>query len=540
VPGNARTIEAARDAAHAYRWAEADRLFRALDPADLDGPALDDLADTCWWSCRLDDSIAARQRAYARYHGAGRSAEAAMAAWRLFDAHLMAGRARVAAGWLRCARSRLDGVPECAVHGYLAFADAETAFHRSDLAAVWESAGRMVVIGDRYGDPDLAAMGTVVKGRTRIAEGLLDEGLGLLDEAMCAVLAEETSPLFTGWIHCLVVADCFALGDLDRAEEWTEAAMTWCESLEPEAPYRGMCRIKRVELSALRGALDEAERECRRACEELLAYQPASAAEGYTVLGEILRRRGAATDAERAFDRARDLGGDDQPGLALVRLALGDADTAVDMLTGRGPVAALDPVGRARHLAAFAEIAHARGDLPGLKYATAGLAETARGDLEGAAADMSTARLRLMEGRPEQALDAALRARRTLEGIGLPFEAAQARMLAGSARADAGDLPGARRDWGRARAEFARVGARTDADRAAGLLGPSTPLPYGLTARECEVLRLVATGGTNRSIAVSLGISEHTVARHLNNVFAKLGVSSRAAATAVAFQAHLV
>ncbi|MFE3457362.1 LuxR C-terminal-related transcriptional regulator [Nocardiopsis aegyptia] len=535
-----RTLTAARDAAHAYRWAEADRLFRALDPRDLDGPALDDLADTCWWSCRLDDSIAARQHAYARHHGAGRSAEAAMAAWRLFDAHLMAGRERVAAGWLRCARSRLDGVPECAVHGYLAFADAESAFHRSDLAAVWESAGRMVALGHRHGDPDLAAMGTVVRGRSRIAEGLLDEGLGLFDEAMCAVLAEETTPLFTGWIHCLVVAECFALGDLDRAEEWTGAAMAWCASLEPDAPYRGMCRIKRVELSALRGELDEAERECRRACDELLAYQPSSAAEGYTVLGEILRRRGAAADAERAFARARDLGGDGQPGLALVRLTLGDADTAADMLAGRSPVSALDPAGRVRHLDALAEVAHARGDLPGLKYAAAGLAEAARSDLEGAAADASTARLRLMEGRPEQALASARRACRTLAALGLPWEAARARMLVGSARAETGDVPGARVDWARARAEFAEVGARADAERAAGFLGPSTPLPHGLTAREAEVLRLVATGGTNRSIADALHISEHTVARHLNNIFAKLGVSSRAAATAVAFQSHLV
>lgn len=534
MTANGTRTEAARAAARSHRWAEADRLFRALDPADLDGPALDDLADTAWWCCRLDDSITARQRAYARHHAAGSAARAAMAAWRLFDAHLMAGRERVAAGWLRCARSRLNGAPECAVHGYLAFADAEAAFHRSDLAAAWEAAELMVRVGERHGDPDLTAMGTVVEGRTRIAEGLLHEGLGLFDEAMCAVLAEETTPLFTGWIHCLVVADCFAVGDLQRAEEWTDAAMTWCEGLEPEAPYRGMCRIKRVELSALRGDLDTAERECRRACDELLSYQPPSAAEGYALLGEILRRRGAAADAERAFTRARELGGEEQPGLALVRLAQGDADAAADMLAGRGPASALAPGARARHLAALAEIAHARGDLPGVKYATAGLAEIARSDLDGAAADISTARLRLMEGRPEQALTAALRARRDLTRIGLPFEAAQALMLAGSARSDAGDAPGAREDRARARAEFAALGA------AGATTGRSAALPYGLTGREIQVLRLVATGGTNRSIAEELHISEHTVSRHLGNIFAKLGVASRAAATAAAFQAHLV
>ncbi|MBB5490576.1 LuxR family transcriptional regulator [Nocardiopsis metallicus] len=537
---NEPRVEAARAAALACRWAEAERCFRDLDPAELDGPALDDLADTHWWRCRLEESIAARQRAYAAHHAAGAAPEAAMAAWRLFDAHLMSARERVAAGWLRCARRRLEGVPECAVHGYLAFADSEGAFQRSDLAAAWEAAGRMGHLGERHGDSDLAAMGTVVRGRVRVAEGLVEEGLGLLDEAMCAVLAEETTPLFTGWIHCLVVSDCFAVGDLERAQEWTEAAMTWCESLDPEAPYHGMCRIKRVELSALRGDLDGAERECRRACDELLAYQPASAAEGYTVLGEILRRRGAAADADRSFARARDLGGDGQPGLALVRLALGDPDVAADMLEGRGSVSGMDPASRARHLTAVAEVAHARGDLPALKSAAAGLAEYARSTLEGAAADLTTARLRLMEGRPATALVSARRAHGALTGIGLPFEAAQARMLAGTARAEEGDLDGARQDWAQAREQFALVGARADAEHVSGLLGPATRLPHGLTPREAQVLRLVATGRSNRCIAAGLHISEHTVARHMNNIFTKLGVSSRAAATAIAFRSRLV
>ncbi|WP_159940052.1 MULTISPECIES: LuxR C-terminal-related transcriptional regulator [unclassified Nocardiopsis] len=533
--GDQESLDAARTAVRDRRWSDADRYFARLDPAGLDGAALNDLADTHWWLCRLDDSITVRQWAYAALHAARDAPGAALTAWRLFDAHLMGGRQAVASGWLRCARRRLEGVAECAVHGYLAFADAELAYARSDLAAATEAARRMEELGGRHGDPDLCAMGTVVRGRVRVAEGLVEEGLCLFDEAMCAVLAGETSPLFTGWIHCLVVADCFAAADLARAEEWTSAALTWCRTLEPEAPYHGMCRIKRVELAVLRGDLAGAEGECRRACAELLSYQPASAAEGYGLLGEILRRRGDAAEAERAFARAGELGGDPQPGLALVRLAAGDADTAADMLAG--PVDGMDPAGRARRLAAAAEVAHARGDLAGLKAVAALLAERTRTVPEEAAADLSAARLRMVEGRPRAALAAARRAHGAFRRAGLPFEAAQARALVGTALAEGGDPAGARAEWARARADFAAVGARGQIPDASGTAARP---PHGLTARETQVLRLVAAGRTNRSIAAELHISEHTVARHMNNIFAKLRVSSRAAATAVAVQSRLV
>jgi DNA-binding CsgD family transcriptional regulator len=98
----------------------------------------------------------------------------------------------------------------------------------------------------------------------------------------------------------------------------------------------------------------------------------------------------------------------------------------------------------------------------------------------------------------------------------------------------AGDQAGARLELQIAERTFQRLGA----GGAAG--AGQASLPAGLTAREAEVLRLVATGRSNRDSAAELVLSEHTVARHLNNIFAKLGVSSRTAATAFAFERDLV
>lgn len=352
----------------------------------------------------------------------------------------------------------------------------------------------------------------------------------------------ELDDLVTGWVYCIGVAVCFDLADLPRATEWNAAALNWCESLPEGTPYHGLCRVHRAELLGLAGAWTDADREADRACEELLAYHPSFAAEGYYVAGEVRRRQGDLAGAEEAFRLAHAHGREPQPGLALVRRAQGRLDDAAAALRSCLEGGGWNLLTRARLLAAQAEVAAARDDL-----------DTARGaahELDQLAPASAPALLQAMAAETRGAValadgDAAglehlRRARTQWLGLGLPYEAARIRMRIAEDRLAAGDLDTAHLELHAARSVFEQLGSEDDVRRIDRLLGPERELPAGLTPREVEVLRLVAGGGSNRDIAAELVISEHTVARHLNNIFSKLGVSSRAAATAFAYEHALV
>jgi DNA-binding NarL/FixJ family response regulator len=131
----------------------------------------------------------------------------------------------------------------------------------------------------------------------------------------------------------------------------------------------------------------------------------------------------------------------------------------------------------------------------------------------------------------------ALRAAcRGWQDLAMPYDAARARVQVARACRALGDHDAAGMELDAARAVFEALDAAPDLARVTRLTAPGTARPQVLTARECEVLRLAAAGKTNRQMAADLVISEHTVARHLQNIFTKLGVSSRAAATAYAYR----
>jgi DNA-binding CsgD family transcriptional regulator len=531
-------VDRARDAVRRESWAEAYERLRALDPAALEPRDLEALANAAWWLSRSDESIANRQRAYAGYMAAGEDPRAAWCAGRLCLEHFFRGEAALAAGWLSRAQRLLRGQPERVEHGYLAAVESTLARTHGENEEAVAHAERATEVGLRFGDPDLVAMGIHQHGLGLIDAGRVAEGMALLDEAMTSVVAGELGTFYTGVVYCNVIAACLEVSDVGRLGEWNDAARQWCESLPPDAPFPAICRVNRAEAASLRGAWPEAEAEASRASQEL-GFNPRVAGRAFYETGEVRRRVGNLAGAEQAFARAHELGFRPQPGLALLRLAHGKPDAAMQALR----VALADePAGRprrARLLAALVEVALAAGDLD-----AAGQASRERDEIAGrlgtpaldAAAATAGGALRLAEGDLPGALERLRAACATWQELRLPYETARARMLYGSALRRAGSEEDALLELRAALAAFERLGAAGDAATAAALLGGREELPRGLTAREVEVLRLVAAGKTNREVAAALAISEHTVARHLQNIFAKLDVPSRSAATAFAFE----
>ncbi|MFB7606416.1 LuxR C-terminal-related transcriptional regulator [Streptomyces gardneri] len=579
----ADAVERARDAAERESWAEAYALLHAHDLHPSRALTADDLsvlADAAWWSGHIDESVTARLRAHAAFLAAGDHRGAGLAAWWLHYEYRSLGRPAAAAGWLHRSRHHLEDQPPCPEQCFLAWTDAEEAEQHGDRAAALAAARRMTRLALRSASPDLVALSRQAESAVLLANGRRTEALALLDDAMCAVTAGELSGVFTGWLYCLALTQCMEAADFGRAVEWTNAAMEWCAppwtgrppEAVPEAtsetgpesgpaslttpaaravasgenPFRGVCRAHRVEVLDLLGTWALAEEEARQACREVPVDCLESAAAAFYAAGDVQRRQGRLDEAAVSYAHAHELGRIPQPGLALLRLAQGRADAAVagvDLALACQSDPRHDLLGRARLLAARTEVALAVRDVPGASKAAREL-DALAGDvpLLRATADTALGAVALAEARSGPALRLLRQALAGWLELRVPYEAAQVRMLLAAADRTVGDEEAARLELAAARTVFERLGAVPDARRAAALLsgGKRRRLPGGLTAREAEVLRLVAGGGTNKDIAQALVISEHTVSRHLNNIFAKLGVGSRAAATGYAYAHDLV
>ena len=441
-------------------------------------------------------------------------------------------------GWLSRARRLLDEAGgDCVERGYLLLPDGLSAIDAGEperASAAFALAG---ACGERFGDRDLVALARHGQGRALIRCGRAAEGVRLLDEAMVAVTTGEVSPIVAGEVYCSVISGCQEIFDWRRAAEWTGALARWCSAQPDLVAYRGQCLLRRSEVLQLQGewtaALDEARRACRRLSEP--ETQPGLAAAWYQV-GELYRLRGESSEADAAYREAARLGRRPLPGLALLRLAQGDAAAAVSALTV-ALEAAEAPRARARLLPAMVEAALAAREVAAARRAAEELiaiaAELRAPYLRGAAAHAKGAVL-LAEDRPREALDPLRQAERCWQQTDAAYDAARTRLLLAEACRALGDAGGADFELEAARACFVRLGAAPELARVAARAA------HGLSGREVEVLRLVAGGRTNRAIAAALGISEKTVARHLSNIFVKLGVSSRTAATAWAYEHTLV
>lgn len=533
-------------------WQRVHDELSTHERADLSAEQLDALADAFFWLDRPDESIEARRDAYRAHVAAGAVGQAALVAWRLFYDHFLVGELAVANGWLERCRRHVDAeTSSSASSGWLAVAETDRVLAQGDAELALAHARKGREIAERAEDPDLLAMALQAEGRALIAADQQQRGLAALDEAMVAVINDELAPLYTGWVFCNVISTCYGLADLRRATEWSEAAMRWCESLREGLMYPGLCRVYSVELACLRGDWTVAEQEAQRACRELTAHDPRYAGEAIYLTGELHRLRGQFHQAEAAFAHAHELGRLPQPGLALLRSAQGRKDEAVPALRSALQPGSQAPLQRAQLLSALVELELELGDREQAGAHAGELEEIAGGSLSPllkALAHAARSQVLLALENDAGALAQLRDSWQALHDAGLTYEAARLRVHIGLAVRRFGDEEAAQRDLRASLSAFEGLKAEPDVGRVRNLLaappaGDSTThrdLPAELTAREADVLRLVAEGHTNRAIADILVVSPHTVARHMSNIFTKLGVTSRSAATAFAYEHGIV
>jgi DNA-binding CsgD family transcriptional regulator len=523
-------------------WGDACVQLSAADrEAALAREDLERLAVAAHLVGKYDDSADAWERAHRESLHLGDAPRAARCAFWLAFGLINRGEVARASGWLARAQRVLDdGAHDCVERGYLLMPVGVQRFAAGDAAAAYATFDHVIQVGDRFGDSDLRSMGRLGRGRALVHLGQIAEGVALLDEVMVAVTTGEVSPIVVGDVYCGVIEACQELCDLRRAREWTAALANWCASQPDLVPYRGRCLVYRTEIMQLRGAWLDALHEARRACEWLTSPsdQPV-AGQAFYHLAELHRLRGEFGKAEEAYRQANQLGRSPQPGLALLRLARGQVDAAESAIR-RLVEERHDRVTRANVLVAHAEIMLATGDVPAARAAADELSAIAR-DLDApfmrAVAAHAEGAVFLGEGNARDALTALRRAWTIWQELDAPYEAARVRALIGCACRELRDHDTATMEFDAARRVFQQLGATPDLVRVEALLRtPAPKVAGGLTAREVEVLRLVAEGKTNRAIAAELFLSEKTVDRHVSNIFTKPGVSSRAAATAYAYE----
>ncbi len=528
-PDAARTALDRREWGHAYGL-----LSERAGAGSLPVDELDWLATAAYLTGRDEEAFDSWTEAHRAALGAGDTGRAVRLAFRIASGMGFKGDIARASGWVARVRRLLEDVDiDCVEHGYLELGMCfGRMFEAGDMAGAREFAARAIKIADRFGDVELRTVARLFEGRCVIYLGDVAEGLALFDEAMVAVETEEVSPIMVGDAYCIVIDACHELFDVRRCEVWSAAFVAWCDAQPDLVLYRGHCLLHQAELLQLHGRWADGVAFARDACRRLSEpLNPVVMGGAHYVEAELHRLRAEFAEAEQAYERAHQAGCDPHPGLALLRLAQGQVDVAAAAVR-RALAQAEGPIGRARILAPCIEVLLAAGDVSA--------AEAAQMELAAVAGELSS---RLLDAQAHQMGGAVLLAlgdgarallalRRALSGwsaLDAPYDAARTRLLIATACDAAGDREGARMERTAAQAVLDELGS------GAGATIPR-PLPGGLSPREAEVLVLVARGLTNRAIGEELFISEKTVTSHLTHMFTKLGVTSRAAATAFAYE----
>ncbi len=524
-------------------WSAALDTWSDIEPDQMSADDLHHAALAAYLLGRRDASVDFHQRAFALHQQAGSAAGAVRCCFYLAMNFGTSGEAALAQGWTARADRLLDDLAADAVErGYVSVMHMYGHLAAGDLPAASTAAAQATVVGRAHGDPDLLALGLCSEGRLTMHTGRIADGLALLDETMAGVAAGEVTPVIFGDVYCAAIEGCQEIGDFGRVGQWTSALHRWCLAQPGLVAFTGQCSVHRGQLMRVHGAWPEALEEYANAIERYrLADSVAAVGLAECERGDVLRQRGEFDAAETAYERSSEHGYDPQPGLALLWLARGANDAAVAAV--RRLVAEVsDPVSRCRLLPAAVDVLVAAGALDEARVVAGQLDEVAAQvgtDTLQAFAAFASGEVELAAGDAAGALPYLRKARQLWAQARSPYEGARVRLVTGRALTAVGDVESARKEFEAACATFRELGATPAADEAERLLCPADH-PAGLTGREVEVLRLVASGRSNTQIAGALVLSEKTVARHLSNIFAKLDVGSRTAAAAYAFEHRLV
>lgn len=533
-------LDRGRAAFREQRWTDA---FQTLREADQSGglPAadLERLATAEILTGSAAAGFASLIRAHEEYLVVGDLVGAARCAgWMAI--HLMHfGDGERAGGWLARGQRLVAEIPRPdPVEGFLLIPTSLARLHQGDPGGALELLARAAAIGQAFQDRDLMALALLGTGQAAVGQGRVEDGLQIFDEVMVAVTAGEVSAIPSGIAYCAVIASCQLAFDLGRALEWTAALDRWCAGQQDMAAFSGQCQAHRAELFRWHGAWDEALAAATAADARTAENDPEVLFGAHYQRGEVQRLRGQLDAAGLSFSAAANSGYEPQPGLALLVLQRGEIQQAQSMILRAAGTA---DAGLHRHLLpALVEIELAVPDVAAARQAADELGRLAAGSatpMVRAVAAQADGAVRLAEGDPAGACAALRRAWRLWFDLGVPYEAARCRVLIGQACIGLGDETSADMELSAAHEALTGLGAAPAAAWAASLMQRGRGKGVGpLTTREEQVLRLVASGQGNRAIAAGLFLSEKTVARHVSNIFLKLGLTSRAAATRYAFE----
>jgi len=557
VAGSSDPLIEAREAVVACRWFEAaDRFEEAGDVEPL-GP--DDLAgysDALWWLGRMDEAVRVGAEAYRALLDEGRTLEAGRMALDIAVVHLLREDEPLASGWLEKVGRLVEDDPDSPLVGYFCLlVEVEgrldsvrcppgEAIITPDAEAVLDAARRVQECGRRFGDANLLATGLNGEGRVLLKLGRGDDGMARLDEAMVSVLSSEVDPVFAGHLYCNTMSACHEVVDVRRMRRWTDLTEDWVDTLPAAVLYNGICRVHRAQLLTVEGEWDRALDEATQVASDLETISMSVAAEAWYAIAEVHRLRGDRPGAEAAYREAHARGRDPHPGLALTWLDAGDTARAESSIRSALLAAGDDRLVAAHLHAAMVRIAHELGDLDAARVAAEALATTAGiYDSAGLRAMAATASGQVLagDGRADEALGPLREACRVWGDLGAVHDAATTRSVLARVYRRLGDEASATMELERAAEVLHRLGARPALARLEpGDNEAGEPDRGSLTAREVEVLTLVAEGRSNRRVAEELFISDRTVARHLYNIFSKLGVGSRTEAARHALDHGLV
>jgi len=532
----------ARTAFERREWVAA---YDALARTDESSMLADDfarLSTTAFLLGRKNDCIQAMQRAYKAHLDVGETTSAIRCAFWLAMVLMRSGEVAVGGGWVARSQRLLEGVEGDVVErGYVLTPQMMRHIFAEEYEQAYGLALEITDYGRRFEEPDLLANGLNAQGRMMLYSGRVREGLALLDEAMIGISTGEVSPIFAGEVYCSLIEACQEVSDFDRAAEWTSALTSWIEAQPGLVPFTGQCAVHRGQIMRVRGSFAGAVEEFQLSVQRYLeAETPAPAGLAMDECGGVLRILGDLPAAERAYERAVAYGHEPQPGLALLWLSRGQTSDALAAIR-RLLAEPRDPVHRSQLLPASVEVLLAAGEADQAEAASEELTAVAESfgcPALKAMAHYARGSLLLARGQPSAAVPELRNAQRHWQQLLAPYETARARLLIGRALREVGDDHSASSELTAARRTFHELGAVSAEAEAARML--TTSLPRGLTEREVEVLRLVATGKSNPEIAATLVLSEKTVARHLSNIFTKLDVSTRTAAAAFAFENRLI